>query len=298
MEAAFDTAPELPNNCPKAVREACAQTSAERNARRRSLESIILLVRKLREGLVACRRADAFALEGARILTVYELGVLLSILCGNFAQLASIGRLMELYSVASITQLEHERLESDLELIVGDAHLPTEHTALFTSLWRLEPLCSGRPGHLQEYLARNGDTSGSAYAALVYGKHLGTPERQFWVNMLCLNLIPLLRESAWQTLRRSYITVPLHPRIAVAINDGADEAAKLLTVPLGPTDARNKAGVEWLEQMLYLGDPWAPRQSFLAFISLCYDCGTWNDTIAGLQARLVRGTDAWAFKVR
>ena len=229
---------------------------------------------------------------------MYELGVLLSILCGDFAQLACIGRLMELYSVASITHVEHERLESDLELIVGDAHLPKEHTALFTSLWRLEPLCNGRPGHLQKYLARNGDTSEVAYAALVYGKHLGTPARQFWANMLCLNLIPLLRERAWQTLRRSYITVPLHPSIAVAINDGADEAAKLLTVPLGPTDACNKAGVEWLEQMLYLGDPWAPRQSFLAFISLCYNRGTWSDTIAALQARLVRGTDAWAFKVR
>ena len=298
MEAAFDTVPELPSNCPKAVHEAYAQTSAERNTRRRSLEGIILLVRKLREGIVASRRADAFALEGARILTVYELGVLLSILCGDFAQLACISRLMELYSVASITQMEHERLESDLNLIIGNAHLPMEHKALFTSLWQLEPLCSRRPGHLQEYLARNGDTSGDAYGALVHGKHLGTSARQFWANVLCLNLIPLLRERAWQTLRRSYITVPLHPSIAVAINDGADEAAKLLSAPLGPTDARNKAGVEWLEQMLYLGDPWAPRQSFLAFISLCYDRGTWSNTIAGLQARLVRGTDVWALKVR
>ncbi|WFD33868.1 multiprotein-bridging factor 1 [Malassezia cuniculi] len=208
--------------------------------------------------IVASGRHDAFAIE------VYELSVLVSILCGNLAQLATSAPLDELYNIATTTHIEQERLANDVKMLVGDVSID-DHATLFRHLLRLEPLCSGRTGHLQHYLAHNGDVCSPVYTSLVHGSHLDHTG-VFWVDTLCLHLVPRLREEAWTTLRRSYMVIPLRTTIASAINEGPDASLRLLNAPLDPDVTSDRPGVQWLERELYLQPPWATPEALLALL--------------------------------
>lgn len=296
MVPVFDAAPQLPLTYPSEVREAYATV----DGRKSSLEDILLLVRKLREGLVANGRADSFALGGAFTLTVYEFSVLLSVLCGNVAQLTSIQRLIELYSVASISDTEHERLVTDVALLVGHHTGITNasaHKDLFLHLWHLEPLCAGRGG-VQKYLSRCSSTHECAYTAFVHGCHLDGSGAGFWADAMYLLLVPRLRQAAWYVAQRSYMVIPLHPVIGAALSNGTKDTLALLCGHIPPANSRNKDGVQWIERQLYLSPPWSPRQGFLAFILLHYNRGTFEDTVTYLQSRLVENAGAWALKIR
>lgn len=124
------------------------------------LQQILLLVRKLREALVASKRMDGFAVE------VYELSAYLAVLCGDVPQLAAtVPRLvLELYpSVPTGSDKEnggHDdvvTLASHLQLY-NPAENPEEERRLrVVSLYLLQTLClSGRATRLGQYAAESG----------------------------------------------------------------------------------------------------------------------------------------------
>lgn len=106
------------------------------------------------------------------INTVYELSVLLSLLCGNTTQLASsLTRLVQEVYPTSLAkgQICNElcATRKDLDALFHGETVPIQQWTrsdpssgrpqrqfLFTSLWLLESLTSNRPGNLQEYLER------------------------------------------------------------------------------------------------------------------------------------------------
>ncbi|GAC98447.1 hypothetical protein PHSY_006041 [Pseudozyma hubeiensis SY62] len=130
------------------------------------LQQILLLVRKLREALVASKRIDEFAVK------VYECSVYLSLLCGDVMQLASsLPRLvLELYPS---TPVQEQAGDEDLQQL--SKHLGLESTAKgherrqrFISLYLLQILClSGRATRLGQY--SNEDSSGAMLQPLHRG---------------------------------------------------------------------------------------------------------------------------------
>ncbi|WFD05277.1 hypothetical protein MVES1_000606 [Malassezia vespertilionis] len=136
---------------------------AESNAtkeKRRDLESILLLVRKLREGLVSSARFDAFTLD------VYELSIVLSILCGNMAQLSlALARMFEdVYPITTESDANTEHpVAVDVAVLfhhdpnpssLWQSSLMRGRRAMFECLWLLEAVIAARPGHMHEFLAR------------------------------------------------------------------------------------------------------------------------------------------------
>ncbi|KAJ9475387.1 hypothetical protein PHBOTO_005468 [Pseudozyma hubeiensis] len=130
------------------------------------LQQILLLVRKLREALVASKRADGFAVE------VYECSVYLSLLCGDIMQLASsLPRLvLDLYPS---TTVEEQTSNEDLHQL--SKHLGLESLAKgndkrqrLISLYLLQILClSGRATRLGQYSKE--DSSGAILQPLHRG---------------------------------------------------------------------------------------------------------------------------------
>lgn len=129
------------------------------------LQQILLLVRKLREAIVASKRIDAFAVE------VYELSSILAVLCEDAMQLvASLSRLvLELYPQVP-TQIEERVGKEDVGLLC--AQLGLKHTAeegeearlRMATLYLLQSLClSGRALRLGQYAT---SSDGSAVETL------------------------------------------------------------------------------------------------------------------------------------
>lgn len=130
------------------------------------LQQILLLVRKLREALVASKRADGFAVE------VYECSVYLSLLCGDVMQLASsLPRLiLDLYPS---TTVEEQTSNEDLQQLSKHLGLEIDAKGIdkrqqFISLYLLQILClSGRATRLGQY--SNDDSSGATLQPLHRG---------------------------------------------------------------------------------------------------------------------------------
>ncbi|KDN52962.1 hypothetical protein K437DRAFT_272016 [Tilletiaria anomala UBC 951] len=101
-----------------------------------SLEEVALLVRKLREALMATHRVDSLTLE------IYMLSVLLSLLCDNAGQFATaMPRLVEELLILEAAQLTHtasQRLWCDVSNLTDDAGLPEDNLFdFFASLYLL-----------------------------------------------------------------------------------------------------------------------------------------------------------------
>ncbi|KIS66789.1 uncharacterized protein UMAG_10849 [Mycosarcoma maydis] len=115
------------------------------------LQQILLLVRKLREALVASKRIDAFAVE------VYELSTYLALLCADVPQLiASLPRLVnELYPLTDVK--DDQEVGSDVRELTSHLGLAThavaEHRRMrIVSLHLLQILClGGRATRLGQY---------------------------------------------------------------------------------------------------------------------------------------------------
>ena len=134
-----------------------AQSGARktRSAGEEELQQILLLVRKLREALVASKRTDRFAIE------VYELSAYLAILCGDVPQLAAtLPRLvLDLYPnpVDSDAEAENNPTWDDVEKLASQLGLATmngqrEKQLRMTSLYLLQTMClSGRATRLGQY---------------------------------------------------------------------------------------------------------------------------------------------------
>lgn len=117
------------------------------------LQQILLLVRKLREALVASKRVDGFAVE------VYELSAYLAVLCGDVPQLAAtVPRLvLELYPSTPQTAADEGEDVGKLATLLR-IHSPTsarkDKRLRLVSLYLLQTLClSGRATRLGQYAA-------------------------------------------------------------------------------------------------------------------------------------------------
>lgn len=145
------------------------------------LQQILLLVRKLREALVASKRVDGFAVE------VYELSAYLAVLCGDVPQLAAtLPRLvLELYpSVPTTSSHKGEGGDDDVGSLA--THLQLHNTTEIreedrrlrvVSLYLLQTLClSGRATRLGQYTTESG---------VIEPLHRGLRENPYLRTTLC-----------------------------------------------------------------------------------------------------------------
>ena len=143
---------------------------------RNELQEILLSIRKLREGMMSNARYDQLTVDGTikkKSYSVYELSVLVSILCEDASQLAtSITRLnQDVYGNLDSKAAHDEMLcqtAQNMKMLFHEEPIPAspwlsmENKAdpqvmrryLFEAIWLMESLCSHRPEFLQEYLQR------------------------------------------------------------------------------------------------------------------------------------------------
>ena len=237
------------------------------------LQQIVLLVRKLREALVASRRVDGFAVE------TYELSTYLAVLCGDATQLAAtLPRLvLELYTATATADsdcADVERLASKL----GIHHTREGSRLRIVALYLLETLClSGRATRLGQYstgsepLHRGCSEYRHLRATLsaTYGDALhpqlticdgvymairdvdpfalcrlltgGTLDG--WQRLLVLSIVPALREAAWRIASKAYMYLPVSSRLVSMIQN---DVAKMEEGEAGEPE-------RYLVQLLVLG---------------------------------------------
>ncbi|EST08711.1 hypothetical protein PSEUBRA_001792 [Kalmanozyma brasiliensis GHG001] len=214
------------------------------------LQQVLLLVRKLREALVASKRTDGFAVE------VYELSAYLAVLCGDATQLAAtLPRLvLELYPSGPTEERGSE------DVIRLAKHLDLEHTTenrrvRVVSLYMLQTLClSGRATRLGQYDSESGSVMEPLHRGLreyrslratlssLYGSeldpHLSMCDTLYealrdvdpfrfsrlvmgkegyqmdgWQRLVLLQTVPALRSAAWAVARKSYMYLPISARV-------------------------------------------------------------------------------------
>lgn len=233
-----------------------------------SLQEVLLLARRLREGCVASARADVFTLD------VYILSVLISILVGDNIQLsASLGRLIDFFvdeeHMARDNVLPHEAEQQIARLMsCTPAKLNKPHAASLHLLWlsltggqaeRLGGQKSKAPGSAGDSLAWHQQLrtllGGAETGALAESKEMGVAQRAhyalarndvvalravlldedctLWQRALLVRAVDAKRSAAWTTLRMSYV----HLAVDAALLGGTTHSS---------------AADDWVERMLLI----------------------------------------------
>lgn len=218
------------------------------------LQQVLLLVRKLREALVASRRVDRFAVEA------YELSAHLAVLCGDATQLAaSLPRLvLELYpATTTATEIGSGDVDA-LASKLGITDMKEGRRLRMVGLYLLQTLCSsGRATRLGQYTSGSEPLSRgfSEYRHLraslssLYGDaldpHLETCDVVYtalrdvdpfalarvlaggaldgWQRLIVLSVVPALRSAAWGVAKKAYMYLPVSERfVGMMRNDAAE----------------------------------------------------------------------------
>ncbi|TKY90327.1 hypothetical protein EX895_000325 [Sporisorium graminicola] len=245
------------------------------------LQQILLLVRKLREALVASKRVDGFSVE------VYELSASLAVLCVDVPQLAAtLPRLvLELYPSTREAAADPGRDVEQLATHLGIHPSTGEDKRMrLVSLYLLQTLClSGRATRLGQYAAAHSERTEALHRGLseykrlkatltsVYGErlhsHLAVSDAVYaalrnvdsltlsrllcdtkggmngWQRLIALQVVPALRSAAWEVARKAYMYMPVSERLKGMIIGGEEK------VEQGPRDEEDGFWV----QLLLLG---------------------------------------------
>ncbi|CBQ69808.1 conserved hypothetical protein [Sporisorium reilianum SRZ2] len=231
----LDSQRHLPRSAPGVEEKVAAAGEDE-------LQQTVLLVRKLREALVASKRVDAFAVD------VYELSAYLGLLCADVPQLAAtLPRLvLELYPLVPCSSASEDMvaLARHLGLEAGGGRMR------LVALYMLHTLClSGRATRLGQYAAV--ESAAPLHRALreyralrttlrnLYGEeldpHLGVCDTVYnalrdvdpfaisrllaegeldaWQRLVLLQVVPVVRGAAWEVARRAYMYMPISGRL-------------------------------------------------------------------------------------
>ncbi|UZJ51404.1 hypothetical protein CBS101457_000724 [Exobasidium rhododendri] len=230
-------------------------------ARLGSLQDILLLVRRLREGCVAAARQDAFAVD------VYALSTALSMLIGDDVQLSSsLPRLMGLFAKAPENACEATKL--DLQVLLGttssdQVEFDQAHSASIYLLWlsvsgghvariggaEKEARRSGgvwlqererimRQLSMEEQDSRWIKVADEIHGALVdnnairFRMQLIEGRCSIWQRAIVRRGVEMMREVVWSTLTKAYMHVPLDTQLVGGKSGGDDWLERMLFVDL------------------------------------------------------------------
>nr|CDI55885.1 putative protein [Melanopsichium pennsylvanicum 4] len=171
------------------------------------LQQILLLVRKLREALVASKRIDAFCVE------VYELSAYLSILCCDVPQLAAtLPRLvLEIYPNLSTSS------EQVNTIMMGKGDV--EQLATKLNVRTVEKLQGFGRDDKRRALR---DVDAFSYSDILQGKANVEYEVDGWQALVLVQTLPLLRKASWAIARKAYMYLPVSSGVVERIKPGKE----------------------------------------------------------------------------
>lgn len=194
--------------------------------------------------------------------------------------------------------------------IHGSQTFPEESLSscsVFTCLWLLESLTSGRPGHLQEYLQRRSlllqrqvgplclindnhlRFAHKAYRAVLRSSYVDLqfimkdPSAQnYWPRLLALRLCPKLRNQVFTIMHKAYLQIPLRRSTVDLVRQDKSELI----------GARNQASIDWLDSMIFLNDQVSADIQILWWLGSGFKQKDWSDTMAFVAPRIRGEADA------
>lgn len=212
----------------------------------------------------------------------------------NWDGLTSVGMIKKM--VSDVTHQTHSFLQDTLS-----------SCSVFSCLWLLESLTSGRPGHVQEYLQRRNlllqredsqsrlinenhlQFAQKAYLAIVRGSFKDllcimkdTSEQNYWPKLLALRLCTRLRNHAYTIMRKAYLQIPIRQSMVDLVR--GETSVTIL--------ARNQSSIDWFDSMMFLNGTVSKDVQILWWIGEGSHHKHWSETIAFVAPRIRGAADA------